>query len=83
MKKVLVNEPVFVAAVGFRKNLSAYPKRIEFQGSTYDFIDKGLRCLVNTGGKLIETLTLSDGISEYCLKSINQGSDWTLLSINN
>lgn len=82
MKKISINEPVSVTCLGFRKNLAAYPKRIEFRGSTYDFIDMGLRCLVRSGGRIVEILTLSDGSSEYCMKSINQGNDWTLLSIN-
>lgn len=82
MKKISINEPVSVTSMGFRKNLEAYPKRIEFRGSTYDFIDAGLRCLVNTGGRIVEVLTLSDGDSQYCLRSCNRGGDWTLLSIN-
>lgn len=82
MKKISINEPVFVTSMGFRKNLAAYPKRIEFRGSTYDFIDAGLRCLVKSGGRIVEVLTLSDGASQYCMKSSNCGGDWTLLSIN-
>lgn len=82
MKKIAINEPVFVTSLGFRKNLQAYPKRIEFRGSTYDFIDAGLRCLVKSGGKVVEILTLSDGSSEYCIKSPVKGGSWTLLSIN-
>ena len=82
MKKTSINEHVSVTSLGFRKNLAAYPKRIEFRGSTYDFIDMGLRCLVHSGGRIAEILTLSDGSSEYRLRSYNQGNDWTLLSIN-
>ncbi len=82
MKKIAINEPVFVTSLGFRKNLESYPKRIEFRGSTYDFIDTGLRCLVKSGGKIVEILTLTDGSSEYCLKSYNKSGNWTLLSIN-
>lgn len=82
MKKISINEPVSVTSLGFRKNLVAYPKRIEFRGLTYDFIDMGLRCLVQSGGRIVEILTLSDGNSQYCMRSYNQGNDWTLLSIN-
>jgi hypothetical protein len=76
-----INLPVTVTAVGFRKNLVAYPRRIEFNGNTYNFIDAGLRCLVRSGTKIAEIFTLSDGVSEYCLKSENNDGRWTLLSI--
>lgn len=81
MKKVQINEQVNVTAVGFRKNLVAYPRRMEFRGSTYDFIDAGLRCLVRHGERIAEIITMSDGKSEYHLRSYDQGSEWTLLSI--
>lgn len=76
-----INLPVTVTAVGFRKNLIAYPRRIEFDGDTYSFIDAGLRCLVQSGSKIAEIFTLSDGVNEYCLKSENNDGRWTLLSI--
>ena len=81
MKKVTINEQVTVTALGFRKNLAAYPRRIEFRGTTYDFIDAGLRCLVRHGERIAEIITLSDGISNYHLRSDNRGVNWTLLSI--
>jgi hypothetical protein len=81
MKKVDVNEQVIVTAMGFRKNLVAYPRRMEYRGATYNFIDAGLRCLVRRGEKIIEVITLSDGSANYRLRSCNQGNDWTLLSI--
>lgn len=79
--KTAINEEVTVTAMGFRKNkdLIAYPRRMEFRGSTYDFIDAGLRCLINCGGKIAEILTLSDGMASYHLRHDNNG--WTLLSI--
>jgi len=81
MKKTQINEEVVVTALGFRKNknLVVYPRRIEFRGTSYDFIDAGLRCLVNCGGKIAEIITLSDGRSDYCLR--RDDSIWTLLSI--
>jgi len=54
---------------------------MEFRGSTYNFIDSGLRCLVRRGARIAEIITLSDGISDYHLRSDNRGINWTLLSI--
>ena len=81
MKKIEVNERVNVTAFGFRKDLASYPKRIEYQGNTYNFIDSGIRCLVIRAGMMAEVLTLTDGISNYFLKTDNLGCSWTLLGI--
>jgi hypothetical protein len=81
MSKVSINEQVNVTVMGFRKNLVAYPRRMEFRGVTYDFIDAGLRCLVRHGGLIAEIITMSDGMSDYHLRTDNRGGNWTLLSI--
>lgn len=81
MKKVEINEQVVVTSVGFRKNLAAYPRRMEYGGKTYSFIDAGLRCLVRQGERIAEVITLSDGQNNYRLRSDNLGANWTLLSI--
>ena len=81
MKKTQFNELVTVTAVGFRKNLTTYPRRIEIQGVSYDFIDAGLRCLIRQGERIAEILTLSDGNMDYHLRTDNHGSNWTLLNI--
>lgn len=82
MKKIQINEQITVTSMGFRKNknLVAYPRRIEFRGSTYNFIDAGLRCLMSCSGNIAEFLTLSDGTSDYHLRHDFNG-DWTLMSI--
>ncbi len=81
MNRNNINEQVTVTAMGFKKDLAVYPCRIEYQGSTYDFIDAGLRCLVRQGGRIAEILTLTDGSVNFRLRSDNRGSSWTLLSI--
>jgi len=81
VSRVKVNETVAVTAVGFRKNLVAYPRRIEFRGATYDFIDTGLRCLVRCGGRIAEVVTMSDGANNYFLRTDDSGKKWVLLGI--
>ena len=83
MNRVTINEQVAVTKMGFKKNLSAYPRRMEFRGSIYEFIDAGLRCLVRSGGNMAEIVTVSDGNSLYRLRSDNHGGNWVLLSIMN
>ncbi|MEO6110009.1 MAG: hypothetical protein ABIP50_03305 [Candidatus Saccharimonadales bacterium] len=81
MNRITINEEIAVTRMGFKKDLSAYPRRMEFRGSIYEFIDAGLRCLVRSGENLAEIITLSDGHSFYRLRSDNHGGNWTLLSI--
>lgn len=81
MNRTHINEQVLVTAMGFKKDLAAYPRRIVYEGTTYDFLDAGLRCLVRHGGRIAEILTLSDGRSDFRLRSDNRGGNWTLLSI--
>lgn len=81
MNRITINEQVAVTQLGFKKNLSAYPRQMEFRGTVYEFIDAGLRCLVRTGSQVAEIVTLTDGISQFQLRSDNRGGSWTLLSV--
>lgn len=81
MNRVAINEEIAVTKMKFKKDLSAYPSRIEFRGAVYEFIDAGLRCLVRTGGSMAEIITMTDGHKQYRLRSNNHGGNWTLLSI--
>lgn len=76
-----VNERVIVTTIGFRKNLSPYPRSMEFRGSIFNFIDAGIRLEIRQGSFLTEILTLSDGIKNYSLRTDNRGGDWTLVSV--
>lgn len=78
---ITINTPVDVTAMGFGRDLRAYPRRIEYGGATYDFIDAGLRTVIRTGSRIAQVLTMSDGARDYCLRSDNHGGSWTLLSI--
>lgn len=76
-----INQQVIVKVVGFNKNLDAYPRQMEFEGKTYDFIDSGLQCIVRQGERIAQILTMSDGSSLFKLRSDNKGGNWTLVSI--
>jgi hypothetical protein len=81
MNRITINEEVAVTKMGFKKNLSAYPRRMEFRGTICEFLDAGLRCLIRSGESMAEIITLTDGQSQYRLRSDNHGGNWTLLSI--
>lgn len=81
MNRVNINEQVAITQMGFKKNLSAYPRRMEFRGTIYEFLDAGLRCLVSTGGHIAEIITMTDGRTQFKLRSDNNGGNWTLVSM--
>ena len=82
MTKTIINKEVNVTRVGFKKNLMAYPRRVEYEGNTYDFIDAGISCIIRSGEHIAQILTLTDGRSQFRLRSDNRGGAWTLLSIS-
>lgn len=81
MDKTIINKPVTITAMKFGRGFRAYPHRMEYAGISYNFIDAGLRTVVRRGREAIEILTMSDGISNFRLRSDNHGGSWTLLSI--
>lgn len=82
MTKTIINKEVSVTRVGFKKNLMAYPRRVEYEGTTYDFIDAGISCIIRSGEHIAQILTLTDGHAQFRLRSDNRGGAWTLLSIS-
>jgi hypothetical protein len=78
-QSITINSPVTVTAMGFGRNMRSYPRRIEFEGSTYKFIDAGLRTTLRTGERVAQIFTMTDGAHDYRLRS--EGSSWTLLSM--
>lgn len=82
MTKTTINKEVSVTRVGFKKNLAAYPRQVEYDGAVYTFINAGLSCTVRTGERIRHILTLADGHAQFRLCSDNMGGAWTLLSIS-
>lgn len=80
-KRNIINEQVAITSLGFYKNLEAYPKRMEYQGRTYNFIEMGLKCLIKQGEKIAQVMSLSDGACWYQLKYDQSSASWTLLAI--
>jgi hypothetical protein len=78
-QSITINSPVDVTAIGFGRNMRTYPKRIEFGGTTYDFVDAGLRTVIKSGERIAQIFTMTDGANDYHLRSDTSG--WTLLSM--
>ena len=72
-------ETMYVTAFTFGKDGWTYPRRIELDGITYDFIDKGLRVNVRNGASDCQLMTATDGRHTFHLRSRDRGSTWSLV----
>ena len=80
MAKTVINSPVSITALGFGRNMRAYPRRMEWAGKIYQFIDQGICVTSRRGETITNTLTMTDGSHSFCLRSV--GAEWTLVSVN-
>lgn len=83
MQKRTLNEKVNITGWYFRnrKGLSTYPKRMEYQGSTYTFSESGLQYLIKKGESVLRIFDVTDGASKFRLMSDEAQLDWTLVTI--
>jgi hypothetical protein len=83
MHRVNVNKEVNVTALYFKGNrqLTSYPKRMEFNGREYTFIESGLRYLIQKGHQLVQIFDMSDGSTNYRLKFDQNEQLWTLVDV--
>lgn len=82
MTNTIINKEVNVTRLGFKKDLRAYPRQVEYEGMTYDFIDAGIGYTVRSGNLTRQFLTLTDGSLQFRLQGDERGSAWTLMSIS-
>jgi hypothetical protein len=78
-QSITINSPVDVTSMGFSRNMRSFPRRIEFEGTTYSFVDAGLHATIRTGSSIKHIFTMTDGARDYRLRSDSTG--WTLLSM--
>ena len=76
-----INKTVTITSVGFGKDLSPVPRQMEYDGHLYNFIDKGITCVVKKGNELSRILTLSDGKQDFKLRNDSRHGVWTLLAV--
>ncbi len=82
MKESLsINQKVVVSAVTFDRQLETVPRRMEYRGTTYHFVESGLKCLVRSGERMVRIITMSDGNTDFRLRQGSDEYDWTLLSM--
>lgn len=83
----LVNKEIAVTGMYFRpanhndRPLKGYPKRIEFEGREYTFIESGLRYIMKKGQQLFEVFDMTDGTRDFRLKFDTADHVWTLVGV--
>lgn len=80
-RRSILNKEVSITALYFlnRRPLKSFPRRMEFEGRAYNFIESGLQYQLNVGGRIVRFFDMTDGISDYRLRQVDQS--WTLVSI--
>ncbi len=81
MKTLTINQPVSVSRLGFRQDMQAYPRAIDYDGQRYEFIDRGLRYTVRCGGRATPIFSLTDGQRQFWLRDSGGGA-WMLLGMS-
>jgi len=82
--RITINEEVSVPEVYFNRaerQLKSFPRRMEFAGREYTFMD-GLRLLVHKGAQLLEIFDMTDGQRDYRLTFDTSDRSWTLIDMS-
>ena len=85
MNQVTINKEVNVTALYFRnkKRLKSFPKRMEFDGHEYEFIESGLQYQIIKDDQDLRLFDMTDGSAKYRLRLDYKQLIWTLVSITN
>lgn len=83
METVAINQEVTINSVYFKnkEGIETYPKQMEFDGETYNFLNDGWRYLVHKGQEVVKIFSVTDGNSDFRLKLDPSENHWTLLEI--
>jgi hypothetical protein len=78
-----INKEVNVLSFYFSRGETSrcFPRRIEVDGRQLDFLESGLRCLVQKGQSMVQVFNMTDGRNQYHLKFEPQQNLWTLLTM--
>ena|SRR5438132_791195 len=83
LHKRVVNKEVSITSLYFQngRELKSFPKRMEFEGREYTFIESGLRYLIQKGQQFIQVFDMTDGERKYRLKFDANEHTWTLIGM--
>ena len=78
-----IDKEVTLTAVyfgGSKQTLKTFPKRIEYDNTTYTF-SEGLQLVIQKGQELVKIFDMTDGHAHYRLRNDVAARTWRLLSI--
>lgn len=80
--RTAINEGVNITAWYFRnkRQLSTYPRRMDWGGRSYTFSD-GLQYCITKAGSLTRIFDMTDGRNSYRLQCTGADDNWTLVAI--
>ena len=83
--RTTINREVNITALYFRnkKSLKSFPKRMEYNGQEYEFIESGLQYQILNKNNEVRLFDMTDGNLDYRLKFDYNKFTWTLISISN
>lgn len=78
-------QEVQITSVYFRtrqgaQHVESYPRRMVVDGREVNFVEQGMRYLVQKGQELVSLFDVSDGQTEYRLR-LDQSDHWTLIGM--
>ena len=78
-----INQEVNVTGLYFRpgRSVKGFPKRMEYAGREYTFVESGLRYLIQKGQQLIEIFDMTDGERNFRLRFDTEQNLWTLVGV--
>ena len=81
--RTTINQEVNVTALYFRnkKQLKSFPKRMEFDGNQYEFLESGLQYQIIKEDEDLRLFDMTDGNADYRLRFDYKKLIWTLVSI--
>jgi len=82
MKTKFINQNVNVTAIRFDRQFEPIPQRIEFGGTSYNFVDEGIRIAIKSGQHLTRLFDMSDGTQQFRLRRQSNETQWQLVSIS-
>ncbi len=75
-----INQEIQVTSFYFRGHGRCFPRQIELAGRELNFLENGLRCLVQKGQDFIQIFTMTDGTRLYRLSFEPGNHTWKLLT---
>ena len=82
MSRTIINQEVAVTAVSFHRDFEPIPRRIEFGGQAYTFLDEGMRYMVKSGERVSRLFDMTDGTRRFRLRHDVGQTAWMLVAMS-